>query len=369
MSDTVTTAKKSPLIPRPGIADAPLYIPGAHGSEDDTVVLSANENPLGPSPKAIAAFSAETSLHRYPDGGAEALRNAIGARFDLHPARIVCGAGSDELITLISRCFVGPDDEILQSRHGFLMYSITATTLGAKTIMAPETDLHSDVDALLAGVTDRTRICFIANPNNPTGTYIPASEIRRLRDGLRPDILMVIDAAYSEYVDAQDYTDGRELVEDYDNVVMMRTFSKMFGLAALRLGWCYAPDGVVDLLNRVRGPFNVSAPAQAAGIAALADWDYVERSIAENKEQRARLSGALTQLGLAIPPSVGNFVLARFEDAQTAKRANDYLANRNVIVRNVAGYGLPESLRITVGTAEENTRLLEALTDFMSMRR
>ena len=369
MTNTADSLPKSPLIARPGIAEAPAYIPGKHGSDEEgvvPVVLSANENPLGPSPEAIKAYSAEAALHRYPDGGATALRNAIGARFDLNPDQIVCGAGSDELITLLSRCFVGPGDEILQSRHGFLMYSITAKTLGADTVMAPETDLHSDVDAILAGVTEKTKICFIANPNNPTGTYIPASEIRRLREGLRDDILLVIDAAYTEYVEEADYTDGRELVDEYENVVMMRTFSKLFGLASLRLGWCYAPVGVVDLLNRVRGPFNVSAPAQAAGVAALADWSHVERSLAENKEQRSRLSGALAQLGLTVPPSHGNFVLARFADAETAKKADAYLDSKGVIVRSVAGYGLPESLRMTVGTAEENTRLLEALTDFMS---
>lgn len=362
-------AATSPLVARPGIAEAPAYVPGQHGCVKDgvePVILSANENPLGPSPAAIKAYSDEAALHRYPDGGAVALRQALGARFDLDPDRIVCGAGSDELITLLSRCFVGPGDDVLQSRHGFMMYSITAKTLGAETIMAPEVNLHSDVDSILASVSDKTRICFIANPNNPTGTYIPASEMRRLREGLREDILLAIDGAYAEYVDAEDYTDGRELVDAYENVVMMRTFSKLFGLAALRLGWCYGPPAVIDLLNRVRGPFNVGGPAQAAGIAALADWGHVERSLAENKEQRSRLVGALTQLGLTVPPSVGNFVLALFQDADTAARADAYLSENGVVVRTMGGYGLPESLRITVGTAEETTRLLQTLTDFMS---
>lgn len=361
--------KPSPLKLRPGIADAPIYVPGAHGSEDDTIppaVLSANENPLGPSPHAVEAYRESAALHRYPDGGAVALRDALGARFALDPARIVCGAGSDELITMLIRCYVGEGDEVLQSRHGFLMYGISARTVGATPVLAPEADLHADVDALLAAVTERTRICFVANPNNPTGTFISGAELRRLREGLRPDILLAVDAAYSEYVDAPGYSDGRELVDEFDNVVMLRTFSKIFGLAAVRLGWCYAPSAVVDALNRVRSPFNVSAPAQAAGVAALADTAHIEESVRQNAEQRKRLTGALAQLGLTVPPSVGNFVLARFGDADRAKAANAHLADRGVIVRSVAAYGLEDSLRITVGTADENDRLLAALTDFMN---
>lgn len=358
---------KSPLKLRPGIGDAPIYVPGAHG-EDATVppaVLSANENPLGPSPKAIAAYTEAQTLHRYPEGGAVALRAAIGARYDIDPDRIVCGAGSDELITMLTRCYVGEGDEVLQSRHGFLMYAITAMTVGATPVMAPETDLHADVDNLLAQVTDRTRICFVANPNNPTGTYISGAELRRLREGLRDDILLVVDAAYSEYVDLPDYSDGRDLVDDYENVVMLRTFSKIYGLAALRLGWCYAPAAVVDALNRVRSPFNVSAPAQAAGVAAIEDTDHIDRTLAVNAEQLKRLTGALGQLGVSVPPSCGNFILARFGTKDAAEAANAHLAEQGVIVRSVAAYGLEDSLRVTVGTPEENDRLLAALTDFL----
>lgn len=358
----------TPLKLRPGIADAPIYVPGAHGDNDGGVppaVLSANENPLGPSPNAIAAFGEARALHRYPDGGAVDLRNALGARFDLDPNKIVCGAGSDELITMLVRCYVGEGDEVLQSQHGFLMYGITARTVGATPVLAPETDLRTDVDALLAHVTDRTRVCFVANPNNPTGTYISRAELRRLREGLRDDILLAVDAAYSEYVETPDYSDGRDLVDEYENVVMLRTFSKMFGLASLRLGWCYAPDGVTDALNRVRGPFNVSAPAQAAGVAALADKNHAAESKRHNDAQLKRLAGALGQLGLTVPPSVGNFLLAGFNDPETAKKANRHLESTGVIVRAVAAYGLPEYLRITVGTADENDRLLDALTDFL----
>ncbi|MDF1750786.1 MAG: histidinol-phosphate transaminase [Alphaproteobacteria bacterium] len=361
---------KSPLKLRPGIAEAPIYVPGAHGDKNAAIppaVLSANENPLGPSPKAIAAYNDANHLHRYPDGGATELRQAIADHFGLNMERIVCGAGSDELITLLIRCYVGPGDEVLQTQHGFLMYGITAKTVGATPVLAPETpDLHADIDSLLAHVTDKTRICFVANPNNPTGTYIPGSELRRLREGLRDDILLVIDAAYSEYVDAPDYADGSDLVDDSENVVMLRTFSKLFGLAALRLGWCYAPEAVVDALNRVRSPFNVNAAAQAAGIAALGDQAHIKKSLTENAEQMKRLCGALSQLGLGFAPSVCNFVLIRFKDANTAKRALAHLADQGVIIRSVAGYGLANSLRATVGTATENDRLIAGLTDFMT---
>jgi histidinol-phosphate aminotransferase len=360
----------SPLKLRPGIADAPIYVPGAHGEDDPALgppaVLSANENPLGPSTAALDAYRDSAALHRYPDGGAVALRQAIGARFGLDPERIVCGAGSDELITLLIRCYAGDGDEVLQSRHGFLMYAITARTVGATPVLAPETDLHADVDQLLAHVTEKTRICFVANPNNPTGTRISGADLRRLREGLRDDILLAVDAAYSEYVDDPAYSDGSDLVDDFDNVVMLRTFSKIFGLAALRLGWCYAPAAVVDALNRVRSPFNVSAAAQAAGLAAVRDTDHIARSVSENAQQRKRLTGALRQFGLTVPDSAGNFVLARFADAETAAAANAFLAERGVIVRAVAAYGLPESLRMTVGTGDENDRLIAALGAFMN---
>jgi len=360
---------ETPLKLRPGIADAPIYVPGSHGdgTGGPPAVLSANENPLGPSEKAIDAYREAVSLHRYPDGGAVALREKLGETFGLDPSLIVCGAGSDELITMLIRCYVGEGDEVLQSRHGFLMYGISARTVGATPVFAPETeDLHADVDALLAAVTEKTRICFIANPNNPTGTYISRDELIRLREGLRDDILLAVDAAYSEYVDAEDYTDGRDMVDTYPNVVMLRTFSKIFGMASVRLGWTYAPSAVVDALNRVRSPFNVSAPAQAAGVAALADKAHIEESIRQNREQRTRLTGALRQLGLTVPDSVGNFLLVRFADEATANAANAHLVSDGVIVRAIGAYGLADCLRVTVGTAAENDRLLNSLTDFQN---
>ncbi|MBP5856482.1 histidinol-phosphate transaminase [Marivibrio halodurans] len=353
-------------MPRPGVMDAPLYVPGTHKAGDDPAILSANENPLGCSPAAVEAFrAAAPHLNRYPEGGSVELRQAIGAVHGLDPAHIVCGAGSDELITLLIRAYAGPGDEVLYSRHGFLMYPITARTVGAVPVAAPESNLATDVDQMLAHVTERTRIVFVANPNNPTGSWVPARDLERLRAGLPEHVLLVLDSAYAEYVEADGYDDGRRLVEAGRNTVMTRTFSKIYGLAALRLGWCYAPANVVDVLNRLRSPFNINAAAQAAGLAAVRDQDFVKRSIAENAAQRLRLTQSLQQLGLDVPPSVCNFVLAGFADEETATAANAYLLSRGVIVRVMAAYGLPRYLRVTVGTSEEVTRLLDGIADFL----
>lgn len=353
-------------MPRPGVMDAPLYVPGTHKAGDDPAILSANENPLGCSAAAVEAYrAAADGLNRYPEGGSVALREAIGAVHDLDPARIVCGAGSDELITLLIRAYAGPGDEVLYSRHGFLMYPITARTVGAEPVAAPESDLKTDVDQMLAHVSERTKIVFVANPNNPTGSWIPARELARLRAGLPEHVLLVLDSAYAEYVEADGYDDGRRLVEAGRNTVMTRTFSKIYGLAALRLGWCYAPENVIDVLNRLRSPFNINAAAQAAGVAAVRDQAFIARAIEENAEQRLRLSQSLQQAGLDVPPSVCNFILAGFEDEARAQAANAYLLDRGVIVRAMGAYGLPRYLRVTVGTAAENTRLIEALTDFL----
>jgi len=354
--------------PRPGIMDIAPYVGGGHSAEgvDKVVVLSANENPLGASPKAREAYAAMADeLHRYPDGGAVALRQAIGDRFGLDPARIVCGAGSDELISLLIKAYAGPGDEVLYSQHGFLMYAISAKAAGATPVTAPETNLTANVDALLGEVTENTRMLFLANPNNPTGTYLASSEIRRLRQNLPEGVLLVIDAAYAEYVMAADYEAGEALVGDYDNVVMLRTFSKIFGLAAQRLGWAYGPPAIVDVLNRVRGPFNVSASAQAAGIAAVEDIDHVEASRAHNDRWLAWLAQQLGGLGIEVPPSAGNFILARFADKALADAAYSFLMSRGIITRLMGGYGLPESIRITVGLEEENRALVEALSELL----
>ncbi len=357
--------------PRPGIMDIAPYVGGSHDLPgiDEPIVLSANENPLGPSPRAREAFAAEAErLHRYPDGGAEALRAAIGKRFGLDPARIVCGAGSDELISLLIGAYAGPGDEILYSQYGFLMYAISARAAGATPVTAPERNLTADVDALLAAVTERTRIVFLANPNNPTGSYLPRSELERLRDNLRDDVLLAIDAAYAEYVGIEDYSAGAELAAQRDNVIMLRTFSKIFGLASQRLGWAFGPPGVVDVLNRVRGPFNTTASAQAAGIAAVADVEHAEASRVHNDRWLAWLTQQVGGMGLEVPPSVGNFVLVRFAGADQAEAATAHLMSRGVITRRMAGYGLPESIRVTVGLEHENRALVDALGEFMGMR-
>ena len=295
-----------------------------------------------------------------------ALREAIGARFGLDPAHIVCGAGSDDLIYLLCHIYGGAGTELIMTAHGFSIYAIAGRLAGCRIVTVPERDLTADVDAILAAITPATRLVFLANPNNPTGTFIPTSEVERLRAGLPDHVLLVLDAAYAEYVDRPDYDPGTALVDAGENTVMTRTFSKMFGLGGLRLGWAYAPAPVVDLLGRARSPFNVSLAAHEAGIAALAAPGWVEHCIAHNNAERARVSGVLSQAGLRIVPSEANFVLADFGTPARADAADAHLRARGLIVRRVGGYGLPHCLRITIGTAEENTLLLEALTEFQA---
>lgn len=350
--------------PQPGIMDIQAYVGGGHEvpGVDRVIVLSANESPLGPSPKAVDAYrELASSLHRYPEGGSTGLRQAIAERFGCNADRIVCGNGSDELIGLLVRAYAGQGDEVLYSRHGFLMYPIAAMSVGATPVDAAEANYTVDVDAMLAKVTDKTRIAFVANPNNPTGSYISSDEMQRLRDGLPDDVLLVIDSAYAEYVSRNDYTAGNDLVEAYDNVVMTRTFSKIFGLAAVRLGWAYCPSAVADVLNRIRGPFNVTAAAQAAGVAALSDVAHTDEGRAHNDVWLPWLTNALTALGLTVHPSVGNFILVRFASAEAANEGYAALMAAGCIARLVAGYGLPECIRITVGTEEENRIVVDAL--------
>lgn len=357
--------------PRPGILEITPYVGGKASADhaERTIKLSANESALGPSPKAIAAIQAAIGdSHRYPDGGADRLREAIGKRFLLDPARIVCGAGSDELIHLLTAAFAGPGDEVLYSAHGFLMYKLNALAAGATPIAAPETGLRTSVDAMLANVTTRTRLVFIANPNNPTGSYITKDELSRLHAGLPDDVLLVIDAAYAEYVHRDDYGDSQDLVDRADNVVMTRTFSKMFGLAALRLGWLYAPSSIVDVIHRVRGPFNVNTLAQVAGIAALKDLDHQERSRAHNDHWLPRMTQAIAGLGLTVHPSIANFLLIEFapSSVRTAASASASLEKDGITARPMAAYGLPHCLRISIGQEDENRAVIESLERFMT---
>jgi histidinol-phosphate aminotransferase len=363
------TASKGPK-PRPSVLEIAPYVPGKAkaGAVPAVHKLSSNETPLGASPKAIAAFKAAAEkLELYPDGAHVTLREAIARRYGLDPARIVCGAGSDELISFLCNAYLGPGDEAVQSEYGFLMYAISTLAAGGRMVSAPERDFVADVDALLAAVTPNTKLVFLANPNNPTGTYLPFSEVKRLAESLPPHVLLVIDAAYAEYVRRNDYSAGLELAATMDNVVMLRTFSKIHGLAALRIGWMYGPAAVVDAVNRVRGPFNLGAAAIAAGTAAIDDTAHVENAIAHNEMWLGWLEAELASLGLSATPSVGNFLLVHFPDVD-GKRAADadaFLQDRGIVVRRMDGYGLKGALRITIGTEAANRAVAEALAAFV----
>ena len=303
----------------------------------------------------------------YPDGDHAGLRTAIASRYGLDAGRIMCGNGSDEIFQLLGRAFLDQGDEIVQSAHGFLVYRLTAQQAGAICVSAPETNLTADVDALLVCVTSKTKIVFLANPNNPTGTYLPYSEIKRLHAGLPDNVLLVLDAAYSEYVQTNDYSSGLELAGEAGNVLMTRTFSKIHGLAAARVGWCYGPQIVIDALNRVRGPFNISAPGLAAAEAAILDQDFANHSITFNAHWLAFLTHEIRALGLEVTPSVGNFILVKFpsEPEKNAAAADAYLRSRGVIVRAVRAYGLDAYLRISIGLEAPNRLTVAALKDFM----
>ncbi len=356
--------------PQPGVLDIAPYVPGKSTlpGSGRIIKLASNETPLGPSPAALAAFQdAAGSLDRYPDGSATALRKAIGARTGLNPDHIVCGAGSDELLNLIANAYLGPGDEAIHTEHGFLVYKIATLANGAKAVVAPERDRRADVDAILERAGERTKIVFLANPNNPTGTYLPFDEVRRLRSGLPAETVLVLDGAYAEYVRRNDYEAGVELVATTNNTVMTRTFSKIYGLSSLRLGWAYCPANVADALNRIRGPFNVSGPAIAAGVAAIEDDHHVERAVAHNETWRAWLADELGKLGLGVTQSVGNFLLVDFPD-QDGRRAADadlFLQSERILLRRMESYGLPKSLRLTVGTEDENRAVVAALGRFM----
>lgn len=352
-----------PLEVRNGIMDITPYVGGKSSYGDRKMAkLSSNENALGASPKAIAAYKeCADNLERYPDGGSTKLREAIGEVYNLNPEQIICGAGSDEIIAFLCSAYAGEGDEVLYTEHGFLMYAISAKRVGATPVVAPEQNLTTDVDALIAAVTPRTKIVFFANPNNPTGSYITASEIKRLRQGLPDNILLVIDGAYAEYVDESDYSDGVDVVDSGDNTVMTRTFSKIYGLASQRIGWAYCPPEIADVLNRVRGPFNVTAPAIAAASAAVVDVEFTEKSRLFNKEQLTYLTEEISKAGFKVYPSVGNFVLVDFETSENADKAYDGLLEDGIIARKVGNYGLASCIRITVGKVEENKVVVGSL--------
>ena len=363
------TDNSTEIAPQPGIMGISPYVGGASHVEgvDKVIKLSSNENPFGPSPAAIAAYKAAADdLAAYPSPDCADLRAAIGARHDIDPARILCGNGSDELIALLCQSYAGAGQEVLFPDHSFALYGLAAQANGCAPVAAPDANLTPDVDNLLSACTDQTRLVFVANPNNPTGTRLNAQEVARLAAGLPPKALLVLDAAYAEFVTDEDYDSGQALVSRRENVVMTRTFSKIYGLAALRIGWLYGPAHVVDVLNRVRGPFNVNAAAQAAAIAAINDADYVSWCADRNTELKAKVVAALADLGLPSVPSSANFILTEFGlgEETGAAAADAFLQSKGVIVRRMDSYGLPAHLRISIGSDDECDALIAAMTEF-----
>ncbi|HEY4926283.1 MAG TPA: histidinol-phosphate transaminase [Roseiarcus sp.] len=357
-------------VPRADVMAIDAYVPGKSGAPGAGKVhkLSSNETPIGPSPMAVEAFrSVADHLAVYPDGSASRLREAIARRYGLDAAQIICGNGSDDILSLLAHAYLQPGDEGLYTEHGFLEYPIVIRSAGATPVAARETALKADVDALLSKVTAKTKVVFLANPNNPTGTYLSFAEVKRLHAGLPAHVLLVLDAAYAEYVTRNDYASGIELVATSENVVMTRTFSKIYGLANLRIGWAYGPAHVIEAVNRIRGPFNVNGAAIEAGIAALADAAHTQKAVAHNDRWLPWLTERLAALGIEVTPSVGNFLLLRFpgDGGRDAKAADAYLAARGFVLRAVVAYGLPDCLRMTIGTAEANEGVVAALTTFM----
>jgi histidinol-phosphate aminotransferase len=353
--------------PRPEILTIHPYVAGESDIPgfNRTIKLSSNEGAFGVPPSAVVAMrTVAEEVFRYPDGSTAQLRAAIGRRWGLDPARIVCGAGSDDLLYQFCLSYGGPGREIIMSAHGFSIYHIAGAYAGSRVIKVPERNMTADLDAMLAAVSPSTRLMLLANPNNPTGSTIPAEEVARLRAALPPEVLLVLDAAYAEYVTRSDYDAGVKLVDATDNTVMTRTFSKVYGLGGMRIGWCYAPAAVVDVLDRVRGPFNVSVAAQAAAIAALSEPGWVEKGRDHNALYRTKLAAGIEAAGIKVWPSDGNFVLVDLETVERADAADAFLRSRGIIVRKVGGYGLPHCLRVTVGTAEEVDAVIEGFVGF-----
>lgn len=355
--------------PQPGIMDIALYEGGkaAVAGVTNAVKLSSNENPFGPSDKAKDAFARSVhALHRYPSTDHAPLREAIGEVHGLDPARIICGVGSDEIITFLCQAYAGPKEEVVFTEHGFLMYRISAMAVGATPVEVPERDRTTDVDAILKACNRRTRLVFLANPNNPTGTMISTAEVERLADSLPPQAILVLDAAYAEYVEGFD--GGASVVSARENVVMTRTFSKIYGLGGLRIGWAYGPKAIINVLNRIRGPFNLSNTQLDTAEAAVRDQDYVNKCRADNARMRVWLAEALAALGVPSDTSMANFILARFASVEEAEACDTYLQQQGLIVRRVASYKLPHCLRITVGDEASCRRVAHAIGQFKGMK-
>lgn len=355
--------------PQPGIMDIDLYVGGKSTLDGvaNVLKLSSNENAAGACDAAREAFGrAVHQLHRYPSSDHAALRAAIADTHGLDAQRIICGAGSDEIIHFLCQAYAGAGDEVIHTQHGFLMYRISALAAGATPIEVAETDRTVDVDAILAACTPRTRLVFIANPANPTGTMIDQPALARLADGLPSHAILVLDGAYAEYAEGCD--GGTSLAQTRHNVVMTRTFSKIYGLGGLRVGWGYGPRAVIDVLNRIRGPFNLSNVALDTAEAAVRDQVFVAQCRDDNARHRAWLAQALHDMGVPSDLSFANFILARFADASEAEGCDLYLQSQGIIVRCVASYGLPDCLRITVGDAAACRRVAHAIGQFKGLK-
>ena len=355
------------IIPKPGIDSIKPYKGGNHNiSGENMINLASNESSMGPSPNAIKSLDKNRDLiSRYPDGSTYLLRQAISSKHNLETDRISCGAGSDELIDILVRSFAGPSDEVLFSQYGFLMYSIAAKCNGAIPVASPEYDFKTDIHSILSSISSRTKVILIANPNNPTGSYLSRIELELLCREIPKNILLVIDSAYAEYVEKDDYDSGISLVKKYENLVMTRTFSKLYGLASLRLGWSYSSKYIAEIINKVRQPFNVNSYAQLAGIEALSDLDHEKLIVKINSENLPKLKTSLEAVGLKVLPSVANFVLVKFQDSDYSNSIYNFLISKNILVRQVGAYNLPEYLRITVGKASEVDILLDTIEGFV----
>ncbi len=357
-----------PLVP-PHVASLTPYLPGKPIEEvereygvSNVAKLASNENALGPSPKALAAArEAAAKMHLYPDGAAYYLRNALAAKLGVEPKEVFVGNGSNELIELLVRTFVLEGEEVLTSAQSFVAYKLAAQAHGRTLVEAPmKARFHYDLDAIKKLMSRRTKVVFLANPDNPTGTWFTGAELTPFLDAVPKETLVVLDEAYVEFVDAPGFQDALALRRKYPNLVVLRTFSKIYGLAGLRLGYGLARPEVVEYVDRVRAPFNVNMVAQAAGVAALGDVEHVEKSRALVREERPFLAAGLAALGATVVPSQGNFILADFP-GRPGKDLFEGLLREGVIVRPMGGYGFPTAQRITVGLRSENERCLSAL--------
>lgn len=357
--------------PRAGILEISPYVPGESSvaGRNRSIKLASNESPFGPSPAALEAYrAAAADLFTYPDGNAMELREAIARAHGFEPDRIILGNGSDEILTLVASAYLSPGDESISTEFSFLIYRIATLTANARPVLTPEPNHKTDIDAMIAAITPRTRVVYLCNPSNPTGTYIRKTELERLHASLPADVMLVIDAAYGEYVTAKDYVFGDHLVRQFDNVIMTRTFSKIYGLAAARLGWAYVPKRVGDVLNRIRLPFNTSRPAQAAGVAALKDRMHIEKSVRHNADWRERLTNEITGLGISVVPSQANFLMLDFSalGPGAAAAVDKALKSEGLILRMLANYGLPNALRFTIGLEDANNAVVDVLKRFVA---